>query len=130
MKFFLLIVKNLRRNALRTLVTALAVVPLVFAFSFIMTAVRGLDELIEEKTADVKVMVTERFRIPSEFDVSHVDHMVHPNYRLNQELHAKTGFQSGNYTVWHFVILTLDPEMKDKEQVLFLVATLPEKIWM
>lgn len=130
MKTFFLIFKNLRRNKLRTLLTALAVMPLVFVFSFIMTAVHGIDELVAEKATDVKIMITERYRIPSEFDRGFVEQMIRPNYRLNQELRSHANLNSENYTVWHFAIFTLDPEMRDKDLVFFLVATIPEKLWM
>jgi putative ABC transport system permease protein len=38
------------------------------------------------------------------------------------------GYHPDQYNLWHFIVFTLDPEMKDNNQIFFLIATLPEKI--
>jgi len=64
MKFFLLIVKSLRRNLLRTTLTCLAVMVLVFVVTQIWTVLYFLDSITTEKAKDFKAIVTERWQVP------------------------------------------------------------------
>jgi putative ABC transport system permease protein len=128
MRFFLLICKNLWRNKVRSLLTALAVVALVAIFSLIVNVLLFLDGLMTEKNKDVKVIITERHRLLSSFDRSHMDRIVAPWSELSQELRQVPGFRPEQHTLWHFVGFTLDPTMKDKDKAFFVIATLPDKI--
>ncbi len=67
MKLVFLILKNLRRNLLRSSLTAMAVVLLVAIFTMIMTVLRFLDLAMTQKESDVPLVITERYRIPSRF---------------------------------------------------------------
>ena len=70
MKFLPLVFKNLWRSKLRSSLTALAVVFLVAVFSMVATVLNFLDMVMTERTKDIRVVVTNRFRIPSRFDRS------------------------------------------------------------
>src|SRR5437870_9282335 len=70
-KLFLLVVKNLRRNLLRTGLTCLAIMVLVFMVSLIWTVVFTLDRMTTEKSKDLKLIVTERWKIPSMMPSTH-----------------------------------------------------------
>src|SRR5438552_3366596 len=63
MKFFLLILKNLRRNKVRTALTALATMVLVFVVTMIWTIVYFLDNFTKEKSGTRRAVVTERFKM-------------------------------------------------------------------
>lgn len=130
MKLFLLILKNLRRNRLRTTLTALAIILLVVIFSLVATVLGFLDEVTTEKETDVQLVLTERYRIPSRFDRSYVDQIIYPEYELSQKLRKIPGFDPRKYTIWHFVGFTIDPNTppKDKDLQFFCLATIPEKI--
>lgn len=128
MYFFLLILKNLRRNRLRTVLTGLAVIALVAIFSMIVNVLHFLDDLMTEKSRNVNIMISERYRLFSPFDRRHVEQMITPGTTLHTELKQIDGFHDDRYTIWHFAIFTIDPDMKNKDQMFFVVATIPEKI--
>src|SRR5262245_20343570 len=100
-RFFLLTLKNLMRNPVRTALTTLAVVALVAIFSIILNVVRFFDDFMAEKNKDVKIMVSERYRLMSLFDRSYLDQMTQRGSQLNQELRKVPGFDSEKYTIWH-----------------------------
>ena len=61
MKFFLLILKNLRRNKVRTALTCMAVGVLVFVVTMIWTVVYFLENFTKEKSGSLKAIVTDRY---------------------------------------------------------------------
>lgn len=128
MKVFFLILKNLRRNKVRSILTALAVFLLVAIITLIATFTKFLDDLMVEQSKDVLAIVTERYRIPSRFDRKYMDDIRSPGSALNVQLSAVPGFHSEQTNVWHFVILSLDPTLQDKDQIFAVIATWPEKI--
>jgi putative ABC transport system permease protein len=128
MKFLPLVFKNLWRSKLRSSLTALAIVFLVAVFSMVATVLNFLDMVMTERSKNVRVIMTDRFRIPSRFDRRWVDQVAHEQYDLGRQLRQVPGFHPEQYNLWHFIVFTLDPEMKDNNQIFFLIATLPEKI--
>jgi putative ABC transport system permease protein len=54
MKFFLLILKNLRRNLLRTILTGLGTIVLVFVVTLIWSVLNFLNKATEEKSQNLK----------------------------------------------------------------------------
>jgi putative ABC transport system permease protein len=130
MKLFLLILKNLRRNRLRSILTALAIILLVAIYSMIATVMGFLDEVTTEKSSNVYLVITERYRIPSRFDRSLMERIVYPGSALHEELLRIPGFDPRNYTIWHFVGFTTDPNdpPKDSDLQFFVIATVPDTI--
>jgi putative ABC transport system permease protein len=128
MRFLLLILKNLRRNKLRSALTAAAVLALVFIFSMIATVVMLFDQFTAEKSSNVQVMISDRHNMMMPFQRSHLETIVNPNSELCQQLQKQCNFNPEKHSVWHFVILALDPELKEKEKQFFLLGTLPDKI--
>src|SRR3954454_6082737 len=63
-RLVLLGLKNLRRNLVRTLLTALATVGFVFMVTLIWTILHGLDNITRERSRDLKLIVSERWQIP------------------------------------------------------------------
>jgi putative ABC transport system permease protein len=127
MYLLLLILKNLRRNTLRSVLTVFAVVFLVMIFSMIASVVSFLDQATAEQKSDVALVVTERYRLPSRFDYSLFEQITQPG-DLNTRLRAIPGFDPEACNLWHFIVFSLDPNMKDKDQQFFIIATMPEKI--
>ncbi|GIW81730.1 MAG: hypothetical protein KatS3mg105_3537 [Gemmatales bacterium] len=128
MSIFLLALKNLRRNRLRTVLTSLAVVALVAVFSMIVTVLMFLDELVTEKNRDVRLLITERYGLLRPFDRRIADNITARGSQLNQALRKIRGYQPEHFNIWHFAIFTLDKELKDPDQIFFTVACYPEKI--
>lgn len=128
MKFLLLILKNLRRGRARTAITVLAVMLLVATFCMVATVVSFLDTFTTERGTDVRTILSDRYRIPSRFDRGLMDQIVRPYGTVNARLRQIPGFHPERYTVWHFIIFSLDPEMKNKDLSFFAIATLPESV--
>ena len=68
---FLLVVKNLGRNKLRTLLTGLAILVLVMMFTLIWTIVVFLDQATAEQAKNLKLIITERWQVPSMMPPTH-----------------------------------------------------------
>src|SRR5207244_7985321 len=113
---------------IRTFLTTVAVIVLVATVSLIWTMSLLLDSVVEEKTRNVKVILSERYKIFSAFDRSFMDHITRDCYPLNTDLKKLQGFHPDMYTVWHFVGFSLDPKNEDLKKAFFVVATIPEKI--
>jgi putative ABC transport system permease protein len=127
MKLFGLIVKNLSRNKIRTILTALAIFTLVAIFSMIYSVIRFLDLTMTEKSRDIKLILTEKYRIPSRFDLAKMKNITEKG-ELYTKLSNVPGYRPENNATWTFVAATLDPDMKDRDRFFFTIATQPSKI--
>jgi putative ABC transport system permease protein len=128
MKLLILILKNLRRNKVRSILTALAIFLLVAIFTMIATVIAFLDSQMAEQSKDVMAVITDRYRIPSRFDRKYMDDIEATGSTLNSNLSNIDGFHGAKSNLWHFVIFTLDPTFKDQDKAFFTIATHPEKI--
>src|SRR6516164_8370604 len=81
-KLCMLMVKNLRRNLLRTTLTAAVTVAFAFTVTLIWTVVSFLDGAMEEKSQDIKLIVTEKWQLPSQMPLTHASYLdpKHPNF--------------------------------------------------
>jgi putative ABC transport system permease protein len=116
MKFFLLILKNLRRNKLRTALTALSTMVLVFVVTMIWTIVYFLDNFTTQKAGNLKVVVTERWQMPSQMPLSYMGPLGHGAARRSGDKQPKDSM------AWQFYIGTLDPEKRTRENLIALIA--------
>ncbi len=116
MKFFLLIVKNLRRNKLRTTLTCLSVMVLVFVVTMIWTVVYFLDEFAKDKSGNMKAIVTERWQMPSQMPLTYTEPLSHGAARKEGDKLPKDSM------AWQFYIGTLDAAKKTRENLVVLVA--------
>ncbi len=73
MKFMMLIVKNLRRNLVRSMLTSAGVMVLVFVITLIWSILGFLDIATSEKTSNFKGIVTEKWSIPSQMPFSYAN---------------------------------------------------------
>ncbi|MBI3864533.1 MAG: ABC transporter permease, partial [Planctomycetia bacterium] len=64
-KYGLIIFKNVRRNLLRTALTSLGTMVLVLVITLIWSILHYLDRAMADKSSNFKVIVTERWQIPS-----------------------------------------------------------------
>src|SRR5262249_51881351 len=85
-KLFLLILKNLRRNLLRTGSTALALAVLVFMLTTIWTVLKAVDDLTSERSRDLKLIVEDRWKNPSMMPLAHAHYLdpTMPQFILNK----------------------------------------------
>src|SRR5207237_6355021 len=126
MKFFLLILKNLRRNKLRTSLTCLAVMVLVFVVTMIWTIVYFLDDLTNQKKGNLKAIVTDRYMVSGRMPMSYIG-------PLSQGAYSKPGDKVAKASMaWQFYIGTLDIDKKTRENMVALCAMdvmqLPQKV--
>src|SRR5947208_3120411 len=71
----LLIVKNLRRNMLRTILTSVVIMVLVLMVTGIATVLVGLERFTEEKAKDLKLILTDRYQVPSMMPLSYAGYL-------------------------------------------------------
>jgi putative ABC transport system permease protein len=126
MKIFLLILKNLRRNKLRSTLTCLAVMVLVLVVTMIWTVVAFLDNFTQQKQGNLKAIVTDRYDAQGELPLSYVE-------PLSEGAARKRGDKKPvDSMAWQIYLGTLDPEKRSRENLLVLIATdarhLPTKV--
>jgi putative ABC transport system permease protein len=72
MPFLRLILKNVRRNLLRTILMSLGTIALVCVVTLIWSILSFLDQVTAEKSNNFKAIVTERWQIPSRLPFAYV----------------------------------------------------------
>ena len=65
MKLLLLIVKNVGRNGLRSMLTALGTMVLVLVVTLVWSVLHLIDMVTEEKSHDIKAFISDRWSVPS-----------------------------------------------------------------
>lgn len=123
MKLLLLMIKNVRRNLVRTILTAIGTMILVLVITGIWSVLEFLDNATAEKSSNIKGIVTERWQIPSQMPFS---------YARPLEDYApasKSGAPSkDNVMTWQFYGGTTDPAKRTFDSVFFAIALEPSKI--
>jgi putative ABC transport system permease protein len=122
MKFLLLILKNLRRNPLRSTLTALGTVALVLVVTGVWSVLAFLDEVTAEKKSNLKAIVSERWQFPSQMPFSYADTLIEGAAR------EETDVRPMDNMTWQFFGGTLDPTKSTRSQRLFAFAMDPNKL--
>jgi putative ABC transport system permease protein len=117
-RFVRMLLKSLTRNKVRTTLTALAVMALVFVVSLIWSALALLDEVTREKTKDFKALVTERWQLPSQMPMS---------YAVDIADGAKGPVKPQDSMTWSFFGGTTD-EKRTRESLVFFFCMDPAKL--
>jgi len=127
-KLFLLMVKNLQRNLLRTGLTCLAIMVLVFMISLIWTVVFTLDRMTLEKSQDLKLIVTERWKVPSMMPPTHGYYLNPSKPQFLREL-SGLGIGPDDFMSWSFYGGTLEKDAKiTRESLVFFFVMDPRHI--
>lgn len=126
MKIFLLILKNLRRSKLRTALTCLAVMVLVFVVTMIWTVVAFINHMAAEKGGDLKAIVSDRYDMQGQMPLSYAG-------PLSDGAARKPGDKRPvDSMAWQYYLGTLDAQNRTRENLLALIATdarhLPTKV--
>jgi putative ABC transport system permease protein len=122
MKYLILILKNLRRNVLRSTLTALGTMVLVFVVTLVWSVLNFLQLATEEKSQNLKAIVTERWSMPSRLPFSYAT-------SLSEGAAVKPDdVRPLDSMTWQFYGGTLDPEKFTRENVIFGIAVEPSKI--
>jgi putative ABC transport system permease protein len=134
-KLFLLTLKNLRRNKLRTILTSLATMALVFMVTLILAVVFFIDQQTTEKARDIKLLVTERWQAQSQLPLTHADYLdpASPKNILNnltrKDEQGRTVPVVGpnDFMTWSFYGGAID-EKKTRESIVFFFCMNPDHI--
>jgi putative ABC transport system permease protein len=118
----MLILKNVRRNAIRSTLTAVGTMVLVFVVTLVWSILDFLDKVTSEKTNDLKAIVTERWQMPSQMPFSYADSLSAGAARNSKDLHPLDSM------TWQFYGGTVDPAKKTIENMLFAFAMEPDKV--
>ncbi len=125
-KFFRLMLKNLRRNFVRTLLIAIATVVLVAMVTLIWTVLYFLDQVTTERAKDFKLIVTERWQIPSQMPPTHANYLDPDNGSFLADLHGR--YTSNDFMTWSFYGGTIEKGSYTRESIVFFFAMRPEHI--
>lgn len=123
MKYFLIILKNVGRNPLRSILTALGTMVLVFVVTLVWSILSFLDQVTAEKTGNMKAIVTERWMRPSLMPFSYAQ-------TLSEGAARKSGdVRPLDSATWQFYGGSLDPVKTTRENIVFAIAMDANKIF-
>ncbi len=125
-KMFLLVIKNLRRNVLRTLLTCLATLVLVFMVTLIWTVINFFDRATEERSTDIKLIVTERWQLPSQMPLTHAHYLDPDNPKFLPEL--KGMYTKNDLMTWSFYGGTTEKGVFTPDSIVFFFVMYPDQI--
>jgi putative ABC transport system permease protein len=116
------VLKSLSRNLLRTTLTSLAVVVLVFVVTLIWTVLWFLDLVTTEKSQDLKAIVTEKWQVPSQMPWAYAS-------SLKEGAASHPGdVRPQDFMTWGFYGGTIDPANKTREGMVFFFVMEPRKL--
>jgi len=122
MKFLILIAKNVARNPLRSLLTGLGTMVLVFVVTLVWSILYLLDLVTVEKKENLKAIVTERWSIPSRMPFAYAA-------SLSEGAAQKPGdVRPTDSMTWQFYGGTLEPQKYTRQSIIFAIACEPEKL--
>ncbi len=120
-----LVLKSVRRNLLRSVLTGLATFVLVMVVTLVWSILAFLDLVTEAKSKDFKAIVTEKYQIPSQMPISYAPRLAEGaprqpgDYRVNPDKDSM---------LWAFYGGTLDPNKRTRENTVFFFAMEPTKL--
>jgi putative ABC transport system permease protein len=117
-----MIIKSLRRNVVRSLLTSAATMVLVLVVTGVWTVLYMLDLVTSEKTKDLKAIVTERWQIPSQMPYSYEAGLAHGAAR------KKGDVVPDDSMTWTFYGGTIDPSKRTRENIVFFFGMDPAKM--
>lgn len=131
-RLFLLGLKNLRRNWLRTMLTAVAIGVLAIMITTIWTILYFIDLISTERSKDLKIIVTYKWSVPSQIPMTHADYLNPSSSALLPGLRdEKTGkplYGPKDFMVWSFYGGTTDPTKMTADSILFFFVMEPDQI--
>ena len=122
MQFIRLILKNLRRNLLRTFLTAIGTIALVFVVTLVWSILSFLDNVTAEKSNNFKAIITERWQIPSRMPYAYAAALADGAARRPEDIHPLDSMS------WQFYGGTTEPGVMTRESMMFAFAMEPKKL--
>ncbi|MCO6456424.1 MAG: ABC transporter permease [Pirellulaceae bacterium] len=122
MTFLLLIVKNLTRNKIRSVVTALSTMVLVFVCTLVWSILAFLDSVTAEQSQNLKAIVTERWQLPSQMPFAYASSLSEGAASDPDDV------QPEDAMTWQFYGGSLDPKNRTRDNSLFAFGLEPDKL--
>jgi putative ABC transport system permease protein len=116
------IFKSVLRNPVRTSLTALATFVFVLLVVNVWTVVHFLNLVTEEKSQDLKSIVTERWQIPSQMPFAYESGLSTGAYRKPGDV------KPDDAMTWQFFGGTIDKENRTRENIVFFFGMQPSKL--
>jgi len=108
---------NLRRNLVRTGLTSVASMLLVFVVTLVWTILWFLNIVTSEKSKDFKAIVSEKWQIPSQMPFAYQANLSEGAYSKEGDYKIDTTKDS---MTWQFYGATIDPEKRTRGKYYFL----------
>jgi putative ABC transport system permease protein len=124
MKYLLLIYKNIGRNLLRSLLTAMGTMVLVLVVTLVWSVLSFIDKATEEKSKDFKAIVTERWSAPSRMPYHYAAVLADGAARKDHP----DDVRPSDWMTWQFFVGTLDKANQSFRNTLFGLACDPDKL--
>lgn len=121
-----LLLRGLLRNLLRTSLTYLALFVLTFVLAMLFTVVEFLGRMTQEKDKNLKVIMTEKYSIPSQMPPGYERRLTDLLNELPEHLRPTNG--ADDVMSWSFVGATTDAKNPRPENAMFLFSLEPRKI--
>ena len=125
-KVLLILFRGLRRSPLRTSLTYLALFVLTAVLTLIYSMITFIGRATTEKEANFKVIMTEKYSLPSMMPPSYETRLAALLKELPPELRPVNG--DDDVIAWSFVGGTTDPTNPKPENALFMFCVDPRKI--
>lgn len=122
MKYFLLILKNIRRNVVLSGLTSLGTIVLVLVVTLVWSVLAFLDAATSEKQRNLKALITERWQIPSQMPFSYASTLSDGAAREPGDLRPDDSM------TWSFYGGTLDIRNRTLQNTVFAFGLDPKKL--
>src|SRR5688572_15592652 len=126
MKLLLLMLKNLRRNLVRTVLTCMAIFVLVFVVTMIWSFLHMLDSYTTAKAGEQKGIIMEKWQFPSMMPWNYAAAL---EYELDQ---MPADYRPTETMTWQFFggSIVKEPSKRKQSDNLFFFSLDPKKIRM
>jgi putative ABC transport system permease protein len=133
-RLFVLGVKNLKRNLLRTSLTAAAIAVLALMITIIWTIIYFIELITVERSKDLKIIVTYKWSVPSQLPKTHADYFDprHPESLLpglrDESTKKPLYYGPNDFMTWSFYGGTTDPKNVTPDTLVFFFVMEPDQI--
>jgi putative ABC transport system permease protein len=125
-KVLLMLFRGLRRSPLRTSLTYLALFVLTLVLTMVYTIVTFIGKATAEKEANFKIIMTEKYSIPSMMPPGYENTLRDVMAGLPKEMQPVNG--DDDVIAWSFIAATTDASNPKPENAIFMFCVEPRKI--
>ena len=126
MKYLVLVYKNVSRNMLRTILMGMGTMVLVCVVTLIWSMLSFLDAATSEKSRNFKLIITERWQLPSQMPLAYSDELAKGAPRNPGDI----TIEDKDSMTWQFFggSTEQDPKLRTNLNMLFAFALQPSKL--